>query len=72
MEARTEDQGDLVTLRFRLSWSIPVVMGILLFILGLLTGAPMGSQLTIVTTGATTWKSSPCWNPPAAMQLQLS
>ena len=37
MEDKPEDPGDLVGLRFRLSWSIPVVLGILLFILGLLT-----------------------------------
>ena len=42
MEMRTEEPGDLVTLRFRLSWSIPAVMGILLFILGLLTGRSHG------------------------------
>ena len=45
-QRRTEDKpgspGDLVTLRFRLSWSIPVVMGILLFILGLLAGSSHG------------------------------
>ena len=37
-DARTEEPGDLVTLRFRFSWLIPAVVGILLFILGLLTG----------------------------------
>ena len=42
MEARIEDPGDLVTLRFRLSWSIPAVLGILLFILGLLMGRSHG------------------------------
>ena len=40
MEPR--DPGDLVTLRFRLGWSIPVVLVILLFILGLLTGCSHG------------------------------
>ena len=69
MEARTEEPGDLVTLRFRLSWSIPAVVGILLFILGL---APMGSRPTIVTTGATMWRSSLFWNLPAVMQPRPS
>ena len=41
-EARTEEPGDFVTHRFRLSWSIPAVVGILLFILGLLTGRSHG------------------------------
>ena len=41
-EMRVEEPRDLVTLRFRLSWSIPAVMGILLFILGLLTGCSHG------------------------------
>ena len=42
MEARPESPTDLVTLRFRLSWSVPVVVGLLLFILGLLTGRSHG------------------------------
>ena len=42
MEVKSRDPGDLVTLRFRLSWSIPMVLGILLFILGLLTGRSHG------------------------------
>ena len=42
MEVRPRDPGDLVTLRFRLSWSVPAVLGILLFILGLLTGRSHG------------------------------
>ena len=41
-ETRTEETGDLVTLRFRLSWSIPAVVGLLLYILGLLTGRSHG------------------------------
>ena len=45
-QRRTEDKHveprDLVTLRFRLSWSIPAVLGILLFILSLLTGRSHG------------------------------
>ena len=42
MEMKPRDPGDLVTLRFRLGLSIPVVLGILLFILGLLTGCSHG------------------------------
>ena len=42
MEMRPRDLGDLVTLRYRLSWSFPAVLGILLFILGLLTGRSHG------------------------------
>ena len=39
---KPRDPGDLVTLRFRLGWLIPVLLGILLFILGLLTGRSHG------------------------------
>ena len=39
---KPKDPRDLVTLRFRLGWSIPVVLGILLFIIGLLTGCSHG------------------------------
>ena len=42
MEVKSRDPEDLVTLRFRLSWSILMVLGILLFILGLLTSCSHG------------------------------
>ena len=42
MEDKPEELRDLVTLRFKLSWSIPAVLGILLFILSLLTGRSHG------------------------------
>ena len=42
-QKRTEDEPrDMVTLRFRLSWSIPAMLGLPLFILGLLTGCSHG------------------------------
>ena len=41
-EDKPEEPGDLVTMRFRLSWTVPAVLGILLFILGLLTGHSHG------------------------------
>ena len=72
MEARPRDPGDMVTLRIRLSWSVPMVLGILLFILGLLASAPMGSRPTIATTGPTMWRFFLCWSPPAAMQPCLT
>ena len=68
MEDKPDEPRDLVTLRFRLSWSIPAVLGILLFILGLLTAALTDFQPTIAIIEAIMWRSSLYLSLPAATQ----